>query len=95
MHKRNYVEEKARYWKPGDPLTERDRLILQPLLKRAKELGRSPTRSEVRDINHIKHRFRIWENALCAAGLPSLRNLEQQKLRDEAKQKQRSRQDEP
>jgi hypothetical protein len=89
MYTRKHVDEKAKYWKPGEPLTKRDMRILHPIIRKAGELGRSPTKSDVKDIGRIKGRFRTWEIALRAAGLPSLLDKEQQRLRDEERRKLR------
>lgn len=69
------------FWLPGDPVTERDREILLPVLEAYGELGRTPTRHEVGQLSRIKARFRIWEHAVLAAGLPSLKDPEQVSLR--------------
>ena len=59
-------------WLPGEKLTERDMEILQPLIDRAGELGRTPKVSEVASSALIKSRFRIWKYAVLAAGLPAM-----------------------
>jgi len=69
-------------WQPGDPLSEQDIALLQPLKDRACELGRTPTVTEVSTAYIIKQRFRIWKNAILAAGLPALNSPEQTKLRE-------------
>ncbi len=69
------------FWSPGDSVTEKDREVLQPLLEAYQELGRTPTRHEVGGLSRIKARFRIWEHAVLAAGLPSLKDPEQVLLR--------------
>ena len=68
-------------WTPGDPLDEKDNALLLPLKEKARELGRTPTVSEVPSSPQIKRRFRIWKNAVLAAGLPSLNSPEQAHLR--------------
>ena len=69
-------------WKPGDLLSEADHILLQPMIEKACELGRTPTVSEVADAARIKSRFRIWKNAVLAAGLPALNSPEQVRLRE-------------
>lgn len=68
-------------WTPGDPLEEKDHELLLPLKEKARELGRTPTVSEVATASQIKRRFRIWKNAVLAAGLPPLNSPEQALLR--------------
>lgn len=75
--------QKHRFWKSGDPLTEEDVAILKPVAQQALRLGRSPTRKEVENLMEIRARFRIWEDVLLAIGLPSLKNPDQAKLRDQ------------
>ena len=70
------------HWKPGDLLSEADRVLLQPLIEKSYELGRTPTVSEVADAARIKSRFRIWKNAVLVAGLPALNSPEQVRLRE-------------
>ena len=70
------------HWKPGDLLSEAERVLLQPMIEKSYELGRTPTVSEVADAAHIKSRFRIWKNAVLAAGLPALNSPEQVRLRE-------------
>jgi len=69
-------------WNPGDPLDARDHALLQPLKDKARKLGRTPTVSEVETAANIKRLFRIWKNAILAAGLPALATPEQIKLRE-------------
>lgn len=73
-------------WVPGESLTDRDKEILQPLLEKALELGRTPTKGEVKSAGIVKGRFRLWEYAILAAGLPQLRDPEQARLRLRDKQ---------
>ena len=46
-------------------------------------MGRSPTRREVDNLVEIRKRFRIWEDVLYAIGLPSLKDPEQVRLREQ------------
>ena len=68
------------HWKPGDLLSDAERVLLQPMIEKSYELGRTPTVSEVADAARIKSRFRIWKNAVLAAGLPALNSPEQVRL---------------
>jgi len=76
---------KRRYWQPGEELTDRDRLLLRPLLDRAAELGHTPTQKEMQGISVLNERFRHWQHAVMAAGLPWLDESEQHRLRAEAR----------
>ena len=80
-------------WKPGDPLTDSDRELLQPLLDRARETGMTPTVKEIPSASKIKSRFRIWKNAVYAAGLQSLNSAEQTQLREEMYRRMRNEQE--
>lgn len=68
---------------PGEPLTESDYELLQPLLDRAAATGMTPTVREIPTAPKIKNRFHIWKNAVMAAGLQSLNTPEQTRLREE------------
>ena len=69
-------------WTNGDTLTRRDAELLRPLQEKAAELGRTPLVGEVASSAQIKARFRLWKNAVQAAGLPSLNDPEQTRLRE-------------
>ncbi|MDR1815707.1 MAG: hypothetical protein LBR00_03360 [Clostridiales Family XIII bacterium] len=73
---------KNRYWTPGTPLTENDRRILAPLLAKARELGRTPTKGEMDTVRELKARFRTWGLAVEAAGLPPLTDPRQVRARE-------------
>jgi hypothetical protein len=79
--------DKSKYWQPGDPLTEQDKIILEPLIRKASALGYTPSQSDMQDVSKIKLRFRTWGNAVKAAGLPWVNYADQQKLRADAKGK--------
>lgn len=74
-----------RIWQTGQPLTKRDHELLKPLIDKARELGRTPTVGEVASSAAIKARFRIWKNAVLAAGLPALNDPEQVRIREKEK----------
>lgn len=57
-------------WKPGEPLTLKDRAMLDVLVRRYRQLGYVPSQKDVPNARAIKKRFRIWKDALLAAGLP-------------------------
>ena len=72
-------------WVPGEILTEKDLELLRPIIEKYNELKRTPTRAEVPENKQIKLRFRTWADAIQAAGLPSLSDPEQMKLRNNNK----------
>lgn len=69
------------------PITEQDQQLLDILIAKYNELGRSPTMAEVPEAAEIKARFGIWRNALEAAELPLLNDPEQQRLRQHQENK--------
>ena len=71
----------AQFWAEGQPLTDNDRLLLTPILVKAAELGYTPAKGEVPNAVHIKKRFRIWKDAVAAAGLPEHNDKVQMLLR--------------
>ena len=68
-------------WKPGQPLTDEDHELLKPILEAAQLLGHTPRVQDVPNADKIKKRFRIWKNALLAAGFPLYSAPEQEILR--------------
>lgn len=85
------AQEKAnRVWKASQPLTAEDEKLLEPLKRRARELGYTPPKSELAGTDRIKQRFRTWGNAVMAAGLPGLNEKEQQALRAQARRKKKA-----
>lgn len=83
MRRQQYLRQ-GNFWKRGEPLTAYDLEMLRPLLAKAKELGYTPTISEVPAAYKIKSRFRIWNDAVFAAGLPPLNDMDQRRKRKEA-----------
>ncbi|MDO4548315.1 MAG: hypothetical protein Q4D04_09475 [Clostridia bacterium] len=69
-------------WQPNQEISARDREILQPLIDKARELGRTPMVSEVPSAAYIKARFRIWKYAVMAAGLPAMNDPGQVRIRE-------------
>lgn len=80
-------------WIPGEPLTESDYELLRPLLDHAAATGMTPTVKEIPTAPKIKNRFRIWKNAVMAAGLQSLNTAEQTWLREAMYQRIRTEQE--
>lgn len=58
-------------WKPGEPLTQKDLDMLSVLVQKYNQLGYVPSQKEVPNARAIKKRFRIWADAVAAAGLPT------------------------
>lgn len=77
---------KDQFWKPGDPLTEEDKRLLEPVYKAYEELGYSPGKRDIppEDYKPLKGRFRIFRDVLQAAGLPGHTDPEYIKVRQEA-----------
>lgn len=71
--------------KKDRPLMQRDQRLLIILTEKYKQLGRSPTMTDVPEAAEIKARFGIWKNALAAANLPLLNDPEQQRIRQKEK----------
>lgn len=82
---REDVSKMAKCWQPGEQLTAQDQALLAPLKQKAAALGRTPTVAEVASAARIKARFRLWKNAVLAAGLPALNDPEQTRLREKEK----------
>jgi len=89
------TEQDTRYWRPGAPLTEQDKEILAPMIALAEAIGRTPTRGDMRGIrkDRIKSRFRTWQNAILAAGLPNINAPEQKDAQAAAKQQEKGREE--
>ena len=66
---RSYQRE-PNLWKPGEPLTAKDQAMLSVLVRKYNQLGYVPSQKEVPNARAIKKRFRIWADAVAAAGLP-------------------------
>lgn len=71
------------FWKPGEPLTDKDRELLSVLVRRYRELGYTPSLKEVSNAAAVKRRFRLWSDAIEAAGLPRYNDLQQIRIREE------------
>lgn len=68
-------------WKPGEPLTDNDRKLLQVVVSVYEKQGFTPTKRECPNREVLKKRFRTWGDVLNAAGLPKLSDPEQQRKR--------------
>lgn len=71
-------------WKPGDKLTAKDEKLLESIRIAYKHLGYPPAKHDVPNAAAIKSRFRLWSDALMAAGIPQINDPEQRRKRDEA-----------
>ena len=67
--RREQLHRRGDFWQEGMPLTEKDAALLQIVIKRSQELGRTPLVREVPEAGKIKGRFRCWKDALIAAEL--------------------------
>lgn len=70
-----------RFWKPGSPVTEEDKKLLEEVVEVYHRQGYIPTKKEISNAQKLKARFRIWNNVLLAAGLPSRNDPEQKRKR--------------
>ena len=77
--RRHYDFDK--FWKPGMPITEEDRKMLEEIIAVYHRQGYVPTMKEVSNVQKLKSRFRTWNNVLLAAGLPSRNDPEQKRKR--------------
>ena len=76
----------SNFWKPGDPVTEEDEVMLRRVKDFYRKNGFSPSRSDMpQDVSSLKHRFRTWKNVLIAAGLPVHNDTENQRKRQNRK----------
>ncbi len=66
---RSYNRE-PNLWKPGELLTAKDQAMLSVLVRKYEQLGYVPSKKDVPNARAIKKRFRIWTDAVAAAGLP-------------------------
>lgn len=82
---RNYRWNSGEFWEPGDELTESDRKMLAVVQNFYERHGYTPTRNEVSNAGALKQRFRVWDDMLCAAGLPRRNDPENVRKRQEAK----------
>ena len=70
-----------KFWKPGMPVTEADKKMLEEVIEVYLRQGYVPTMKEVSNVQKLKARFRTWNNVLLAAGLPSRNDPEQKRKR--------------
>lgn len=70
-----------KFWKPGMPVTEADKKMLEEVIEVYHRQGYVPTMKEVSNVQKLKSRFRTWNNILLAAGLPSRNDPEQKRKR--------------
>lgn len=68
-------------WKLGEPFTQKDQDMLSVLVRKYEQLGYIPSQKEVSNARAIKKRFRIWADAVAAAGLPTHCTPEQSRIR--------------
>ena len=85
----NYNTEN--FWKPGDPVTEEDQILLRKVRDFYRENGYSPSRSDLpQDVSRLKHRFRTWKNVLLAAEVPASNDPENQRKKQNGKNPERT-----
>lgn len=91
-HRGRSYQREPNLWKPGEPLTARDHAMLDVLVQKYNQLGYVPSQKEVPNARAIKKRFRIWKDAVAAAGLPincmPAQSRKRQKKRDWEKRMQ-------
>ena len=65
-------------------LTELDQMCLADVRRLAAELGRMPTKCEIKDYDNLKRRFGNWPNIMVQAGLkqPRAKRRPQNRERD-------------
>ncbi|MCI9470814.1 MAG: hypothetical protein HFH56_06315 [Lachnospiraceae bacterium] len=85
QNKRLHRYNDPNLWKVGEPLTEKDERLLSVLKKTYKQLGYTPSQKEVPNAPAIKKRFRLWSDAILAAGLPKYSDIEQIRKREAKK----------
>lgn len=73
-----------RFWVKGEPLTEKDKILLQIVKELADDLGYTPLKRDCKQSSKIKSRFRSWNDVIFACGLPSINSPEQIALRKTA-----------
>ncbi len=72
----------SKKWTSGKPLTDAERKMLLPVIDKAMEIGRTPTKREIEGVASLKLHFGTWNNVIEAAGLPSLKEPQQVWLRE-------------
>lgn len=85
FYKRNNYDTN-KFWKPGQPLDEKDEEMLQEVKAIYQMQGYVPTKEEVSNTSDLKARFRTWKNVMIAAGLPELNDPIQTQKRMAAKE---------
>lgn len=68
-------------WHPGEPLTEEDEKLLEPVKQAYRKLGYVPAKHEVKNKGPIKERFRVWNDVILAAGLPRYNDPDEMRKR--------------
>lgn len=81
MKQKKNCRQRSNLWNPGEPLTKKDRDLLSVLVRKYEQLGYVPAQREVPNAAAIKKRFRIWKDAVAAAGLPRQNSPDQTHIR--------------
>ena len=91
MTHKGYNYNVNNFWRPGDPVTEEDEVMLRRVKDFYRKNGFSPNRSDMpQDGSSLKHRFRTWKNVLIAAGLPDHNDAENQRKRQNRKKPEKN-----
>ena len=83
------IDHRELFWQQGEPLTEEDIRLLQPVKQFYIDHGYSPTKTKISNYRELRNRFRIWKDVLSACGLPMLTDPEQVRIRAEVAEKSR------
>lgn len=81
MKQKKNCRQRSNLWKPGEPLTRHDQDLLSVLVRKYEQLGYVPAQREAPNAAAIKKRFRIWKDAVAAAGLPRQNSAQQAHIR--------------
>lgn len=81
--------QKANFWHPGTPLTEKDEKMLEQVREVYRRLGHVPSVKEIPCNGELKKRFKTWNDVTDVAGLPRMHSPEQTRLRMEAAAKRK------